>query len=51
MDPNDLAGFVAAYSGGNGPPSCHDYNNNGVTDPGDLAVFIQSYYGGTGYCP
>jgi hypothetical protein len=50
VNPNYLAAFIMAYQHGVGPPSCHDYDNNQITDPRDLAVFIQSYYGGTGYC-
>lgn len=46
----DLAAFVAAYQGGTGPSSCHDYNNNGVTDSPDLAVFVQGYKGGANFC-
>lgn len=46
----DLASFVSAYQGGGGPSSCHDYNNNGVTDGPDLAVFIQAYKGAANFC-
>jgi hypothetical protein len=49
--PDDLSSFVSAYQGGAGPASCHDYDNNGVTDPGDLAVFIAAYKGGANRCP
>jgi hypothetical protein len=49
--PADLSSFVAAYQGGAGPASCHDYDNNGTTDPGDLAVFIAAYKGGANFCP
>jgi hypothetical protein len=50
VNPQDLAAFVAAYQGGTGPASCHDYDNDGTTNPTDLAVFTSSYYGGTGVC-
>jgi hypothetical protein len=50
VDPSDLASFIAAYQGGTGPASCHDYGNDGETDPTDLAVFVSSYYGGVGRC-
>jgi hypothetical protein len=50
VNPQDLAAFVAAYQGGTGPASCHDYGNDGTTDPTDLAVFSSSYYGGVGAC-
>lgn len=48
--PTDLSSFVAAYQGGVGPSSCHDYNNNGTTDPADLSVFVSAYKGGTNFC-
>ncbi len=50
ITPVDLAAFVAAYQGGTGPASCHDYDNSGVTDPRDLAVFASTYSGGTRDC-
>lgn len=50
VNPGDLAAFVFAYQGGNGPASCHDYNNNGSTDPPDLAVFVEAYKGGANFC-
>jgi hypothetical protein len=50
LTPVDLAAFVTAYHGGVGAPSCHDYNNDGVTDPSDLAVFASAYSGGTRFC-
>ncbi len=50
VSPVDLASFVAAYQGGVGPASCHDYSNNGTTDPADLSVFVASYKGGTNAC-
>jgi hypothetical protein len=48
--PTDLSSFVAAYQGGVGPSSCHDYNNTGITDPADLSVFVAGYKGGTNFC-
>ena len=51
VNPVDFAAFIAAYQGGIGPRSCHDYDNNGVTDPPDLAVFVEAYKGGTNRCP
>lgn len=50
VDPVDLGAFVAAYQGGIGPASCHDYDNSGVTDPVDLGTFVQAYKGGVGFC-
>lgn len=50
ITPVDLAAFVMAYRGGVGAPSCHNYNNDGVTDPTDLAVFASAYSGGTRFC-
>ena len=49
--PDDLSSFVAAYMGGAGPASCHDYDNNGTTDPADLSVFVAAYKGGANFCP
>ena len=46
MTPVDLAAFATAYQGGQGPVSCHDYDNSGTTDPGDLAVFVSAFGGG-----
>lgn len=46
----DLSAFVAAYVGGSGPSSCHDYNNTGVTDPVDLSTFVAAYKSGTNFC-
>lgn len=51
VNPRDLASFVSAYQGGTGPRSCHDYDNNGMTDPPDLSVFVQAYKGGVNVCP
>ena len=51
VNPQDLAAFAAAYQGGNGPRSCHDYDNSLVTDPADLAVFVEAYKGGQNRCP
>jgi hypothetical protein len=50
MTPVDLAAFAAAYQGGEGPASCHDYDNNGATDPPDLAVFVSAFGGGATFC-
>jgi hypothetical protein len=50
VNPVDLSAFVAAYQGGVGPASCHDYDNSGVTDPVDLSVFVASYQGGANFC-
>ncbi|MBD3161512.1 MAG: hypothetical protein GF346_04800 [Candidatus Eisenbacteria bacterium] len=50
IDPVDLAGFAAAYRGGTGGPSCHDYDNDGGTGPRDLAVFVSAYAGGATAC-
>lgn len=50
IDPADLAAFVAAYQGGAGPASCHDYDNNGIVDPPDLTVFVSAYKGGSASC-
>jgi hypothetical protein len=50
MTPVDLAAFIAAYRGGIGSASCHDYDNNGTTDPSDLAVFCKAYAGGSTSC-
>lgn len=50
MTPEDLAAFATAYQGGSGSASCHDYDNNGLTDPPDLAVFVSAYGGGGTYC-
>lgn len=47
----DLSAFVAAYQGGLGPASCHDYSNAAGTDPADLSVFVAAYKGGTNRCP
>jgi hypothetical protein len=51
VSPVDLSSFVAAYQGGVGPASCHDYSNNGTTGPEDLGVFTAAYKGGTNRCP
>ena len=50
VTPQDLAAFAAAYQGGTGPASCHDYDNDGVTSPADLAVFVAAYRGGANCC-
>lgn len=50
VDPLDLAAFVAAYQGGVGPASCHDYNNDGWVGVADLAVFGAGYKGGVNFC-
>lgn len=50
IDPIDLAAFAAAYQGGIGPASCHDYNNDGTVSPEDLAVFVAVWAGGTRDC-
>lgn len=51
VNPVDLSAFVAAYQGGVGPASCHDYSNNGTTGPEDLGTFTAAYKGGTNRCP
>jgi len=51
VNPTDLSAFVAAYQGGTGPASCHDYNASGVTGPEDLGIFTVAYKGGTNRCP
>ncbi|MBD3161544.1 MAG: hypothetical protein GF346_04915 [Candidatus Eisenbacteria bacterium] len=50
VDPVDLGAFVAAYQGGVGPTSCHDYNNDGGTEPVDLGTFVAAYQGGINFC-
>lgn len=50
VDPIDLGAFVAAYQGGVGGPSCHDYNNDAGTDPIDLGTFVAAYKGGINFC-
>ncbi len=50
VTPADFTVFVAAYKGGTGPASCHDYNNSGVTGPEDFTVFVSAYKGGTNLC-
>lgn len=48
--PADFTTFVAAYKGGTGPASCHDYDNNTTTGPSDFTVFVGAYKGGTNKC-
>jgi hypothetical protein len=50
VTPVDLAAFATGYQGGVGGPSCHDYDNDGVTGPSDLAVFASAFSGGTRFC-
>jgi hypothetical protein len=50
VDPVDLGAFVAVYAGGAGGASCHDYNNDGVTNPIDLGTFVEAYKGGANFC-
>jgi hypothetical protein len=50
MTPVDLAAFATAYQGGQGPASCHDYDNNGTTGPADLSVFVSAFGGGSTAC-
>jgi hypothetical protein len=51
VTPGDFASFVAAFQGGIGPASCHDYNNDGRVSVPDFAVFAVSYKGGVNFCP
>jgi hypothetical protein len=51
VSPPDLSSFSAAYQGGVGPQSCHDYNNDTITNPPDLSTFSAAYKGGVNRCP
>ena len=50
VSPGDFGAFAAAYQGGVGPASCHDYDNSGVTAPGDFGTFAEAYKGGINFC-
>jgi len=45
----DFVAFATAF--GRGVPSCHDYDNNGVTNVGDFALFGRFWAGGAQGCP